>query len=93
MSAASMSIERAFVTTSEGMTRASQNTEPGDPGGLDVMLRETTTICVERTLDDVALVERQVGEAQDVPGRSLPVRRRIACTRATTSARLNGFVT
>ena len=27
------------------------------------------------------------------PGASLPVRRRIACTRATISARLNGFVT
>jgi hypothetical protein len=32
MRPASMSIERAFVTTSEGMTRASQNAEPGDPG-------------------------------------------------------------
>jgi hypothetical protein len=32
MRAAFMSIERAFVTYSEGMTLASQNAEPGDPG-------------------------------------------------------------
>jgi hypothetical protein len=32
MRAASMSDERAFVTTSEGMTLASQNAELGDPG-------------------------------------------------------------
>ena len=33
------------------------------------------------------------GSASSSPGRSPPVRRRIACTRATISARLNGFVT